>query len=128
MSFRLLLPRSLRCATRRPPLREYSSLQRRALTPRIASSQFRSIHASLGRHDSALTNILADDNPPAVQVKSITNEGIQLLDGLVIPSACIFLEGQVFLWNVPIDLWDGWGKEHLEIFETVLPKPGKCSD
>lgn len=69
--------------------------------------------------------MLADDNPPAVQVNSITEEGIQLADGLLLPSACIFLEGKVFLWDVPKELWGGWGKEHFEIFETIVPKPGE---
>ncbi|KAK0207033.1 NADH dehydrogenase 1 alpha subcomplex assembly factor 3 [Desarmillaria ectypa] len=80
---------------------------------------------SLNDHDRGrgLTNILADDNPPAVQVKRITNQGIQLVDGLVLPSACIFLEGQVFLWDVPQTLWEGWRKEHLEIFDLVFPRP-----
>lgn len=122
MSSRFLLSHPLRYATRRPPLRAFSLL---ALRPLIASTQSRGIRASPARHDSSFTNILADVNSPAVQVKSITSEGIQLLDGLLISSACIFLEGQVFLWSVPSSLWDGWGKEHLEIFDTVLPKPGK---
>lgn len=127
MSFKLrfVLPRSLQCAARRLPLREFSSLERKPLRPLIASSHSRSICVSPARYDSSFTNILADVNPPPVQVNSITSEGIQLLDGLLIPSACIFLEGQVFLWDVPNTLWDGWGKEHLDIFETVLPKPGK---
>ncbi|KAF5388068.1 hypothetical protein D9615_000760 [Tricholomella constricta] len=86
-------------------------------------SQARSIHISTIRRDSSFTNILADDNPPAVQVKSITSDGLQLQDGLMIPSACIFLEGKVFLWDVPNTLWTGWGKEHFEVFETVVPKP-----
>ncbi|KAF8231376.1 DUF498-domain-containing protein [Tricholoma matsutake] len=120
MSSRFLLSHPLRYATRRPPLRAFSLL---ALRPLIASTQSRGIRASPARHDSSFTNILADVNSPAVQVKSITSEGIQLLDGLLISSACIFLEGQVFLWSVPSSLWDGWGKEHLEIFDTVLPKP-----
>ena len=126
MSFRFILAPSLRCAARRP-LRDLSSL-RTSLRPILDSSHFRGIHASPARHDSSFTNILADENPPAVQVKSITTEGIQLVDGLLIPSACIFLEGQVFLWDVPNKLWDGWGQEHLEIFETVLPKPGEKSN
>ena len=123
MSFRFVLAPSLRCAAKRT-LRDLSSL-RRSLRPILASSHSRGIRASPARYDSSFTNILADQNPPAVQVKSITSEGIQLVDGLLIPSACIFLEGQVFLWDVPNNLWDGWAKEHLEIFETVLPKPGE---
>ncbi|KAG6919730.1 hypothetical protein DXG01_001564 [Tephrocybe rancida] len=76
------------------------------------------------KRDRSFTNILADsDSPPAVQVQSITNAGIQLMDGLMVPSACIFLEGKVFLWDVPATLWTGWGTEHFEIFETVVPKP-----
>ena len=59
-----------------------------------------------------------------MQVKTITPGGIQLADGLILPSACIFLDGKVFLWNVPEKTWDGWKPEHFEIFETVVPKPG----
>jgi len=82
-------------------------------------------HTSSVTLSSTFTNILADDNPPPVQVSSITHEGIQLADGLVISSACIFLEGKVFLWDVPESLWAGWGKDHFEIFEVVVPKPGE---
>ncbi|KAI0321957.1 NADH dehydrogenase 1 alpha subcomplex assembly factor 3 [Amylostereum chailletii] len=70
-----------------------------------------------------LTNILADDVPPPVQVKAISNAGIELEDGLIIPSACIFLEGKVFLWDVPSTLWQGWSKDRFEIFDLVVPKP-----
>ncbi|KAH0588050.1 NADH dehydrogenase [ubiquinone] 1 alpha subcomplex assembly factor 3 [Termitomyces sp. J132] len=83
----------------------------------------RKLHATTARRDSSFTNILADDNPPAVQVKSITNAGIRLQDGLMVPCACIFLEGEVLLWDVPKTLWTGWGTEHFEIFETVVPRP-----
>ncbi|KAG6856987.1 hypothetical protein H0H87_011081 [Tephrocybe sp. NHM501043] len=83
----------------------------------------RNLNASSVKRDRSFTNILADDSPPAVQVKSITDIGIQLLDGLLIPSACIFLEGKVFLWDVPPTLWTEWGTEHFEIFETIIPKP-----
>ncbi|KAH7931323.1 MAS20-domain-containing protein [Leucogyrophana mollusca] len=72
---------------------------------------------------TTLTNMLAGDVPPAVQVNSVSAEGIQLADGLILPSACIFLDGKVFLWNVPTTLWAGWGKEHFGIFETAVPKP-----
>jgi len=72
---------------------------------------------------SSFTNMLASDNPPPVQVSSITPSGILLADGLIIPSACIFLEGKVFLWDVPEKLWEGWTKDHFEIFEAVVPKP-----
>ncbi|KAI0722645.1 NADH dehydrogenase 1 alpha subcomplex assembly factor 3 [Earliella scabrosa] len=86
-----------------------------------------SFHASCARrlppNDGGLNNILAGGEAPPVQVKTITPNGIQLIDGLVLPSACIFLDGKVFLWNVPEKTWDGWKPEHFEIFETVVPKP-----
>ncbi|ESK84885.1 duf498 domain protein [Moniliophthora roreri MCA 2997] len=74
-------------------------------------------------------NILADSDlpPPPVQVSSITSNGIHLTDGLVIPSACIFLEGKVFLWDVPVlnvsKGWEGWVKDMFEVFEVVSPRP-----
>ncbi|TFK55421.1 DUF498-domain-containing protein [Heliocybe sulcata] len=77
----------------------------------------------LRENHGAFTNILASEIPPPVQVSQITQEGIQLADGLILPSACIFLEGKVFLWDVPQSLWDGWSKDRFEIFETVVPKP-----
>ena len=89
----------------------------------------RSFHASYARRlpapDGGLTNILSGGEAPAVQVKTVSSKGIQLSDGLVLPSACIFLDGKVFLWNVPAKPWDGWKQEHFEIFETVVPKPGQ---
>ncbi len=120
----LSLPLTMNCL-RRPNI--LAPVRRRTfcyLPSRLFHSSTR--WRSLGDHDRGrgLTNILADDNPPAVQVKRITNQGIQLVDGLVLPSACIFLEGQVFLWDVPQTLWEGWGKEHLEIFDLVSPRPG----
>lgn len=75
------------------------------------------------RRGSSFTNILADDNPPPVQVTSITEDGIQLADGLLLPSSCIFLEGKVFLWNAPQQL-QSWSPEHFEVFDVVVPKPG----
>ena len=81
--------------------------------------------ASYGlRRSSTLTNILADDNPPPVQVASITDGAIHLVDGLAIPGACIFLEGKVFLWDVPQTLWEGWDKHHFMLFEIGRPRPG----
>jgi len=73
---------------------------------------------------TVFTNMLAGDIPPPVQVSSVTSTGIQLADGLILPSACIFLDGKVFLWDVPTRLWDGWGRAHWDIFEAVVPKPG----
>jgi len=95
------------------------------LPPTLHRTRFRLLHTTktLYESSSAFTNILAGDTLPPVQVNSITPNGIQLANGLVIPSACIFLEGKVFLWDVPSKLWQGWGKEHLEVFEIVMPRP-----
>lgn len=71
-----------------------------------------------------LTNILAGEIPPPVQVKSITNAGILLQDGRLLPSACIFLDGEVILWDVPPTLWKGWDESRFEVFDVVVPKPG----
>jgi len=70
-----------------------------------------------------LTNILAGEIPPPVQVKSITNAGVLLQDGRLLPSACIFLEGEVLLWDVPPTLWKGWDESRFEVFDVVVPKP-----
>ncbi|KAF8338793.1 NADH dehydrogenase 1 alpha subcomplex assembly factor 3 [Cantharellus anzutake] len=72
------------------------------------------------------SNIFApDDVRAAVAVKTITNKGIELVDGLVLPSACIFIGGRVFLWNVPpiTTSWDAWNLDHFKIFEVVIPRP-----
>ncbi|KAJ3777356.1 NADH dehydrogenase 1 alpha subcomplex assembly factor 3 [Lentinula raphanica] len=69
------------------------------------------------------TNILASDIPPPVQVASISSSGIELTDGLIIPGACIFLEGKVFLWDPPRTFWEGWNERHFDVFELVVPKP-----
>ena len=68
--------------------------------------------------------MLAGGPAPPVQVRHLGPNGIQLADGLEIASPCIFLEGKVFLWNVPETLWQGWTKDHLQIFDVVVPKPG----
>lgn len=76
-----------------------------------------------------LTNILAQDVPPPVQVASISEQnGIQLANGLILPGACIFLEGNVYLWDAPKqglarDSWKYWSKDHLMLFDTVVPRP-----
>lgn len=98
-----------------------SSTLRRPILPQ----QCRQLHLTLPRRNTALNNILAGGPAPAVQIKTITSEGIQLADGLTIPSACIFLEGKTYLWDVPQTLWDGWKNEHFDIFDVVVPKPGK---
>ncbi|KAH7887480.1 hypothetical protein F5I97DRAFT_2072803 [Phlebopus sp. FC_14] len=92
------------------------------------------LHKSLPARDSGrpttLTNMLASDVPPPVQVSSISDAGITLADGLVLKGAVVFLEGKVFLWDVPLSggsggsgIWDSWTKEHWSIFEVVVPRP-----
>lgn len=87
----------------------------------------RPLHTSPIRRDRSFTNLLADATPPPVQVSSIGEDGIRLADGLTIPAACIFLEGKVFLWDIPQSKdipWSGWRTEQFEIFDVVIPKPG----
>ncbi|KIJ69856.1 hypothetical protein HYDPIDRAFT_23022 [Hydnomerulius pinastri MD-312] len=80
---------------------------------------------------TVLTNMLASDVPPPVQVSSVSAHGITLADGLVLKGAVVFLEGKVFLWDVPqpskgvggVSGWEGWGKEQWGLFEIVVPKP-----
>lgn len=92
----------------------------------------RNIHTTVVRRDRSFTNFLADDNPPPVQVSSLSDSGICLADGLLIPGACIFLEGKVYLWDVPElklkttmpTTWSGWAEERFQIFDVVSPRPG----
>lgn len=94
-------------------------------TNTVKRSAIRQFHTrSVLRYPAGLENILGGGPAPPVQVRSIGEEGIQLADGLVIPSACIFLDGQVFLWNVPPKPWKDWTKDHFQIFDVVVPKPG----
>lgn len=102
--------------------------------PRHAGSHTRTLHTTPSLCDSSFTNLLADDTPPAVQVSSISTEGIHLADGLLLPGPCFFLEGKVFLWDVAnadvaskvrAERWREWNKEHFEILETVAPRPGR---
>lgn len=98
------------------------------------SSRVRQLHSSNTCRDRSFTNLLADDSPPAVQVESISDNGIHLTDGLVINGPCIFLEGRVFLWDVPSpdpssrtieERWELWNDKRFELFEVVTPRPGK---
>jgi NADH dehydrogenase [ubiquinone] 1 alpha subcomplex assembly factor 3 len=65
-----------------------------------------------------------------VQVTSVAEDGIHLLDGLKIPGPCVFLEGKVFLWNAPEvkgvgkEAWNEWNEGHFELLDTVIPTPG----
>ncbi|CAL1700233.1 unnamed protein product [Somion occarium] len=101
----------------------------RTLTGSLLRQTFRTqrryIHPTHIRRNvpTSLNNILAGGEAPAVLIRTVTPEGVELADGLVIPSACIFLEGQTFLWDVPEKLWDKWTPEHFEIFDVVVPKP-----
>jgi NADH dehydrogenase [ubiquinone] 1 alpha subcomplex assembly factor 3 len=78
--------------------------------------------------------MLASDVPPPVQVSSVGPAGIKLADGLLLEGAAVFLEGKVFLWDVPTPAkinggrsdWGEWKREHWGIFEVVVPKPGEC--
>lgn len=99
----------------------------------------RSLHTTVIRRDRSFTNLLADDNPPPVQVSSLSDNGIRLADGLLIPGACIFLEGKVFLWDTPElntnmriaqEIWRAWTEERFQIFDLVTPRPGglPCSN
>ncbi|KZT05540.1 uncharacterized protein LAESUDRAFT_655553 [Laetiporus sulphureus 93-53] len=90
----------------------------------ISRVRSRCIHASsfTRQGSSGLTNII-EGGSAAIQVKTITSGGILLADGLILPSACIFLDNRVFLWDVPDRLWDGWDKQHFEVFDVVVPKP-----
>lgn len=105
----------------------FSSCRRFPAHPPLALQ--RPIHSSsIFRNTSKpqpFLNILADEVPPPVQVSSISPSGIQLTDGLIIPGACVFLEGKVFLWDPPRSFWDGWKEEHFDLFQVVVPKPGE---
>ncbi|KAI9574435.1 DUF498-domain-containing protein [Boletus coccyginus] len=80
---------------------------------------------------TALTNMLASDVPPPVQVSSVGPAGIKLADGLVSTGPVVFLEGKLLLWDVPgvgngsggTGSWDGWTRAHWEVFDVVVPKP-----
>lgn len=107
--------------------RMLSSSVRVPSAPKLAHIRHspRHFHTTRPAHSpTALNNILAGGAAPAVQVKTITSQGIELADGLIIPSACIFLNGKTFLWDIPGNSWEGWKEEHFEVFDVVVPKPG----
>lgn len=81
--------------------------------------------SAVTKFPTALNNILSGGPMSNVQVKKLSSRGVELEDGLILPAACIFLNGKVFLWDVPTSLWNGWTPNHLELFEIVVPKPGK---
>lgn len=106
----------------------FSRTARLHLTYRAATACQRSFTSSnilrTGDRPTHFTNILAGANFSAVQIKNVGPEGIHLEDGLIIPSSCLFIEGKIFLWNVPPAPWEGWKPEHFEVFDTIVPKPG----
>lgn len=111
----------------------------RWLSKKFRPTVGRNLHTTVIRRDRSFTNLLADDNPPPVQVSSLSDNGILLADGLLIPGACIFLEGKVYLWDTPElktntrttqEIWRAWGEERFQIFDLVSPRPGgpPCSN
>ena len=77
-------------------------------------------------HTGGLTNIFDEAQAPALQIRNVSESGIELEDGLVYPSACILLWGHSFSWRVPGQPpWVGWSPDPFEIFSVVSPKPGQ---
>ena len=69
----------------------------RSLSPSTSLLVSRNLHTTIIWRDCSFTNFLADDNPPPAQASSLSDNGILLADGLLIPAACIFLEGKIFM-------------------------------
>ncbi|KAN0097223.1 NADH dehydrogenase [ubiquinone] 1 alpha subcomplex assembly factor 3 [Tylopilus felleus] len=127
----------LRAALRRPQpcIRSSSHLQTLFLSKPSAvrpQQSLRTIHTTRPLHapdrPTSLTNMLASDVPPPVQVSSVGPAGITLADGLVLTGPVVFLEGKVLLWDVPSlgqgpRAWDAWTRAHWEVFDVVVPKP-----
>ncbi|EKM59727.1 uncharacterized protein PHACADRAFT_137870 [Phanerochaete carnosa HHB-10118-sp] len=111
-----MFSRSSRLAVRH--IRQHPLVARPSLRAFTATPTIRT-----GDSPTKFANILAGANTLAVQIKTVNSEGIQLEDGLIIPSACLFIEGKVFLWNAPPTPWDDWKPEHFEVFDAVIPKP-----
>jgi len=87
------------------------------------SASRRHLHVHHPLRSAKLENVLGDDFASRTLVRGMSSTGIELADGLVLPSACIFLNGQVFLWQIPGAPWRGWSKEQFEVFDAVIPKP-----
>lgn len=88
----------------------------------LTSKSARKLSRSTVRR-SQLENVLDGGAPQPVQVSKVSTTGIELADGLVITSSCIFLGGKVLLWKVPPTLWKDWDKDRFEVFEVAIPKP-----
>lgn len=80
------------------------------------------------REGYSFVNIHDDAARPAIEVKTINDAGFQFVDGLLVPSPCIFINGTLFMWDappVPSNLkWEGWTIEHFKIYDVVAPRPG----
>lgn len=74
---------------------------------------------------AGLTNLYDEAQSPALQVRNVSDRGIELEDGLVYTSSCILLGGQSFSWRVPGPPWVGWSSDAFEIFNVISPKPGQ---
>jgi hypothetical protein len=83
----------------------------------------KSLHRRL--NTGGLTNLYDEAQAPALQVRNVSESGIELKDGLVYASACILFGGQSFVWRVPAQPWVEWSSEAFEIFSVVSPKPGQ---
>ncbi|KAM0749959.1 hypothetical protein T439DRAFT_315326 [Meredithblackwellia eburnea MCA 4105] len=77
--------------------------------------------------DDFVNIIQADAARPIPQVKSLSaEEGFTMSDGLIIPSPVIFINGALFMWDVPPPQemgWPGWEVEKWKLFEVVTPRP-----
>ena len=87
---------------------------------------FRTTVPTLNAGPTKLHNILEDTNQSFVKIRGATAKGIEFEDGFLLPSSCICIDEQVFLWNVPSKLGkeERWEKKHFSLFEVVVPKPG----
>jgi NADH dehydrogenase [ubiquinone] 1 alpha subcomplex assembly factor 3 len=134
-------PAVIRAALRRPRPRLCSCRHFLPFNPSVVQplrqQTLRPIHTTRPLHapdrPTALTNMLASDVPPPVQVTSVGPAGIKLADGLVLTGPVVFLEGKVLLWDVPSlgegsgggRSWGEWTRAHWEVFDVVVPKPGR---
>jgi hypothetical protein len=106
----------------------------------IPIASHRAIHTTQRLQSGGLTNLFDADEQgarPRLAVHKLNDEGFHLSDGLVIPGGVIFVENRAFLWDVdPVGTdalsgrgkWkeEGWSKDRFKVFETVVPRPGKC--
>jgi hypothetical protein len=73
---------------------------------------------------SGLNNIF-DRDTGGIQIRNVAETGIELEDGLTMASSCIVIGGKVFLWKTPGPPWTGWTQDDFELFNVIVPKPGK---